>query len=70
MKWSLTQILGGQCQYDSIRPFKDIYDMDVNVKRLMKEKNEFYNEQQGNKRNRDQQENHHSQNPYKKPQEK
>jgi len=44
--------------------------MDVNVKRLMKEKNEFYNEQQGNKRNRNQQENHHSQNPYKKPQEK
>ena len=34
--------------------YEDMYDTAVTVKRVMKERNEFYNEQRGVKRRRDQ----------------
>ena len=45
-----------ECQYTS---YEDMYDTAINIERAMKEKNEFYNQQGGNKRNVDQRENHH-----------
>ena len=54
------------CQYTS---YGGAYDTAINVERLVKEKNEFYNEQRGSKRKGDQQYNRNFQNPYEKPRE-
>jgi len=46
---------------------EDLYDITVNVEREIKEKNEHYSEQQGNKQKGDQRENLDSQGQYKRP---